>query len=133
MTDQERQELTELRDAVQANIYGKPIQWRHRLVDKWVDCGKGITTFDMGLFRYRPKPEPKTLPWSKPEHVPLNCWMRPPSQDNQRMVTAIKDDGMFIDSVCNGGGSVFFKWSELREFTYSTDRITWQPCVVTEP
>jgi hypothetical protein len=78
---------------------------------------------------YRPKPQPVSRPWSKPEDVPLNCWFRVGQGEPERLVTMVAIDGIRIAGAsCD---SAFFRWHEIAEGReYSIDRKTWKPCTV---
>lgn len=73
---------------------------------------------------------PKTRPWSKPEDVPgPACWLRLKDQRmGECMVIAIRLERVVILDL-NYEPAVY-TWAELNE--YSTDRLTWKPCEVTE-
>jgi hypothetical protein len=75
---------------------------------------------------YRAKPQPVSRPWSKPEDVPLNCWLNAPSVNNQAWLV----NGVIESGVYSAGG--LKTWSELRDYQHSTDRKTWKPCTVEE-
>lgn len=87
-------------------------------------------TFDCSAYDYRPKPEPKTVPWSKPEHVPGPvCWIR-----GDGII------GMMIVGFCAmeygvvSGNGLPFSWEDIsrRSLEYSTDCINWSKCEVVE-
>lgn len=107
---------------------------------QWIKQGSGI---DIGKhnFRHRttrPLPsEPKVRPWSKPEDVPLNCWIRGSSKDGCcAMVIGLCSFGLTVSGTYNppcGERIVRFQsWDELKGKEYSTDRRTWQKCEVQE-
>lgn len=109
---------------------GKPIQLRYTGEPRheWTDAGNPV--FELHTHEYRPKPEPVSRPWSKPEDVPGPiCWMR-------------KKNGwacMVVEVECNfvsigGGGIAACKvtWDEMKYCEHSTDRKTWLPCTVAE-
>lgn len=86
-----------------------------------------------GRWLYRPKPGPKTRPWSKPDDVPGPvCWIRCyPSDDCPTFVIGFHSKG--VRTVYDDGDSIFFAWSKMHEYEYSTDWREWKPCQVTKP
>jgi hypothetical protein len=80
---------------------------------------------------HRPKPQPVSRPWGKPEDVPLVCWIHAGKGEPERLVTMVASDGIRIAGMsCD---SAFFRWHELADgCEYSTDRKTWKPCTVEE-
>lgn len=119
---------------VQAAAAGRIIEHYSRISKTWHPpdsalCG-GLS-FGDPIECYRIKPEPVTRPWSKPEDVPGSvCWMRGARgtgvNDVQRFVTIVNSTGVSFSH----GGEVY--WARIPDWEYSTDRKTWQPCVVTE-
>lgn len=109
---------------------GKPIQIKlHNGIWKDDDTGNldGIGDND----EYRPKPEPKTRPWSKPEDVPGPvCWIRNPEQE--RLIIAIDNEGVWAGSRSFGGCAFTWENFKINGVEYSTDRKTWHKCEVTE-
>jgi hypothetical protein len=79
---------------------------------------------------FRPKPQPVSRPWSKPEDVPLNCWFRTRKGEPERLVTMVASNGIRIAGISHD--SAFFEWRELSALEHSTDRVTWKPCTVEE-
>jgi hypothetical protein len=73
---------------------------------------------------FRPKPQPVSRPWSKPEDVPLNCWLRICGTELFYLVTYLSPDWI--------GGNTLGRiaWDNLHGYEYSTDRKTWKPCTV---
>lgn len=105
---------------------GKKIEWFDG--HGWVSC----TTVN-SWHPHRPKPEPVTVPWSMPEHVPLNCWIQP-GDGSENMVVSVAPNGIKY-AYMEGDGTcviVFKRWDELQRHGYSTDRLTWKPCTVTQ-
>ena len=77
---------------------------------------------------HRPKPQLVSRPWSKPEDVPLHCWIRLKAGEPEMMVIMVANNGIRIAGItCE---SAFFEWSELSLLEHSTDRKTWKPCTV---
>jgi hypothetical protein len=111
---------------------GKPIQFDASGYDattpSWVDCQDVRHIHSVW---HRPKPQPVSRPWSKPEDVPLHCWIRIGQGEPERLVTMVASDGIRIAGVsCD---SAFFRWNEFADGReYSTDRKTWKPCTVEE-
>jgi len=105
---------------------GKPIQFIPVQNDTWQDYLHTHMMPDLTNRPFRPKPQPFARPWSKPEDVPLNCWLRSPKSGSMHLVTQLSNDGTWGHTL----GRKF--WSELNEYEYSTDRINWKPCAVEE-
>lgn len=111
--------------AVEAFLSGKSVECKHAdREDLWEENQQPLWIFDR--FQYRPKPEPVFAPWSKPEHVPLNCWIRHKSAIPIYCITSISDSGIVM------GGEMSADWSHLERFEWSTGCVTWKPCTVTE-
>lgn len=109
---------------------GKPVQILHEQKG-WID-NPSNDLVDIDTIEYRPKPEPVTRHWSKPEDVPINCWIRWTEDGNQYLVTAILDKGV----QCKWDGSRYTStWDALRAggVKHSTDRKEWKPCVTEAP
>ena len=124
-----KEQLRDNAAAFQAFVDGKRIQFNSFLygatTNIWVD------TYDLNRIHdiwHRPKPQPVSRPWSKPEDVPLNCWLRSPKYAAIHLVTQLSNDGTWGHTL----GRVL--WSELNKdkYEYSTDRVTWKPCTVEE-
>ena len=93
---------------------------------RWYDVSD--VNFYVSGYIWRPKPQPVSRPWSKPEDVPLNCWIRTGKGGPDRMVITVASDGIRIAGIyCD---SAFYRWHELSITEYSTDRKTWKPCTV---
>lgn len=113
--------------AMIAHAEGKPVQWREDDDAEWTDTEHPIWQCDD--VSYRPKPEPKTRQWSKPDDVPGPvCWLRVVDDAAELMVVGMDELTINISQA----GS--YKWSKLHEegFQYSTDRKTWHKCEVSE-
>jgi hypothetical protein len=116
----------QLRDnaaAMLAFADGKPIEYDSSSGETPSWCGTTDITYIQTIW-HRPKPQPVSRPWSKPEDVPLNCWLNAPSVNNQAWLV----NGVIESGVYSAGG--LKTWSELHQFRYSTDRKTWKPCTV---
>lgn len=121
--------LRERADAMDAHANGKKVQCRSNGADDsiWVDT---FPSWISGIC-YRPKPEPETVGWHKPEHVPALCWLRSTKNPaSYSLVTMIECGGVWAASV---SGNQFFMWHHLSrpEMRHSTDHITWKPCTLT--
>jgi hypothetical protein len=136
-----KKQLAQNADAMKAAIAGQPVQYKMHCNDEWLEAPQDSVTgllWNCNQFEYRPKPHPVSRPWSKPEDVPLNCWIRVGQGEPERLVTMVASDGIRIAGVsCD---SAFFRWQELAEgrelafgCEYSTDRVTWKPCTVEDP
>ena len=109
---------------------GMPIQFIAANSDKWVDYLHTDMMPDFANRPFRPKPQPVSRPWSKPDDVPGPvCWIRwIDERNNERMIVHVDGSGIFSGSQmkCVMFGGEFLKWE------YSTDRKTWHPCTVEE-
>lgn len=116
------EQLKQTRDAMTAFLEGKPVQFSISN-SPWQDCGNEEPGWELRHTLYRPKPTPRTVPWSKPEHVPLNCWLRW-AQTMELLVTAVGTHGVRSNSE--------YSWEQLGllRAEYSTDRKQWLPCTI---
>lgn len=127
------EELRLCADAKEAYDKGLPIEHRNAGTNggNWYPC-KDQFTLNNG-WRYRPKPQPKTRPWSKPEDVPGPvCWLRYKlTPTDCSMIIGIDRDG--IESLLGPSVKHDF-WVDLKNQEHSTTRLpdSWQPCEVTE-
>jgi hypothetical protein len=129
-----KEQLRDNAAAMLAFADGKPIELFTQ--DKWSESL--FTSGDAHLLldcmgqgnHYRPKPQPVSRPWSKPEDVPLNCWIRAGKGEPERLVTMVASDGICMFGVLGSGA--FFGWNSLAPYEHSTDRKTWKPCTVEE-
>ena len=107
---------------------GKPIQFIAANSDRWVDYLHTDMVPDLTNRPFRPKPQPVSRPWSKPDDVPGPvCWIRwIDERNNERMIVHVDGSGIFSGSQmkCVMFGGEFLKWE------YSTDRKAWHPCTV---
>jgi hypothetical protein len=117
--------------AMVAHSDGKPIQFK-RLDDgpnEW-RTPLGGECWNLDTLQYRPKPEPKTRPWSKPEDVPGPlCWIRNESGAEWLVLSVHKEGIHYSGSDWNHRTLDF---SKLNYYEHSTDRKIWLPCVVSE-
>lgn len=114
--------------AMLAHTDGKPIQFLHSAYG-WTDTddmegiGSGI--------EYRPKPQPITRPWSKPEDVPGPvCWMRHNRTDGGCMLVIGIEPKLGIEALVWKSKVEILTWAEISGWEYSTDRRTWRKCEV---
>ena len=124
-----KEQLAQNADAMNAAIAGQPVQYKMHCNDEWLEAPQNSVTgllWNCDQFAYRPKPQPVSRPWSKPEDVPLHCWLNAPGVNNQAWLV----NGVMESGVYSAGG--LKSWSELHQFQYSTDRVTWKPCTVEE-
>lgn len=140
MTTQERNKASAAIFTAAAD--GKECEWNSH--DKrWVKCDPFARGEYGNVINYpelcRIKPEPVTRPWSKPEDVPgVVCWIGRKDGKNipgrGGMIITILDEGICAWAGNKTGAIAFFSWDNIRKekAEYSTDRKTWQPCVVTE-
>lgn len=116
--------------AVEAHLSGRPVQLAalNRDNPEWVDTVTPGWRFD--AVSYRPKPEPRVRPWSKPDDVPGPvCWVRANGAVGA-MVVGMTGAGMQC-----GADPEILTWKEIEtaKTEYSTDRREWKKCEVTEP
>jgi hypothetical protein len=138
MTDSNKQKAAAIFTAA---ADGKTIQWNNDELG-WVKCdpfapGEIRNVVNAPQF-YRIKPKLVTRLWSRPEHVPGPvCWIRQKSSpDFQAMIVGTSPYGLDVVACPHNLEPKTYlrirKWSDLTDREYSTDRKTWQPCVVTE-
>jgi hypothetical protein len=124
-----KEQLRDNAAAMLAFADGKPIQFNPSANDDpdpdsiWWDT-KDLTYIQ--TIWHRPKPQPVARPWSKPEDVPLNCWLRPHGGGIMYLITNLSQEGTWGHTL----GRI--RWSDMPRFEYSTDRVTWKPCTVEE-
>jgi hypothetical protein len=122
-----KEQLRDNAAAMLAFADGKPIQFDASSYGSttpiWADT-KALTHIQD--IWHRPRPQPVARPWSKPEDVPLNCWLRICGTELFYLVTYLSQDWI--------GGSTLGRiaWDNLHGYEYSTDRVTWKPCTVEE-
>lgn len=126
MNTAEREDLENLRDAVDAYINGRPVQ-RRDCMGMWIEVEEPIFSLK---YTWRPKPQHKTRDWTAAD-VPFPCWLRLKSApENQWLVVNVDDIG--IKTGINFGHAT---WEKLRaDAEHSTTRKpdSWHPCEVTE-
>lgn len=127
-----KEQLRDNAAAMLAFADGKPIQFNPSANNdpdaKWLDT---IDLTEIETVWHRPKPQPVSRPWSKPEDVPGPvCWIRRHNCHWSRLVIMVNEKRIScIDGDCTAIKSLDF--SELAEHhEYSTDRVTWRPCTV---
>jgi hypothetical protein len=114
--------------AMVAFAEGKPFQFRSVGTKEWLDYDTSRMRLpDYKCWEYRPKPGPKPGPkaryWSKPEDVPLNCWIG--YSNGRALVLCVSTDG--VKTQYHN-----YAWSELKGMKHSTDLKTWHKCEVNE-
>lgn len=112
---------------------GKPVEARGIApITDWLDQSFPIS-FNFEQVEYRPKPEPVTRPWSKPQDVPAPvCWVRNSKYPQDAyLIVGIRDNGI---SYGRSDAGQFVNWThpEFSNLEYSTDRHEWKPCVISE-
>lgn len=115
--------------AMLAIVDGKPIQhrWKDDSDTQWMDTQNPV--WNMPDYFYRPKPEPVSRQWSKPEDVPGPvCWLRyVGDNENHWLVIGIgKLDGIQASLTAD------ISWEDVGEYEYSTDRKVWNTCTIIE-
>ncbi len=123
------EQLKDLRDAIDAHLQGKPVEKKHNESTDWEPCLHPTWTTEYWL--YRPAPKPVTRKWSKPEDVPLNCWLMATGHDLPSLVVGFTRKGIVY---AVEGRNQELRWDEVSQINvvHSTDRKTWKPCEVTE-
>jgi hypothetical protein len=123
-----KEQLRDNAAAMLAFADGKPIQFNPSANNDpdsiWWDT-KDLTYIQ--TIWHRPKPQPVSRPWGKPEDVPGPvCWLRPKGGGNMLyLITHLSGDGTLGHTL----GRIV--WSEMVDlYEYSTDRVTWKPCTV---
>lgn len=116
-----KDQLKDLRDAIDAHLAGKPVQYQHQS-GAWID--QSNPTFYSGfLWRPKPKPEPPK-PWDCMADVPTGCWIRYQNGD-MFLITSIQGRGVVWD--CQ-----LFGWDKFQGLAYSTtpaNDASWKPCL----
>lgn len=114
---------------------GKPVQWRDIDSGIWSDVEQPSWLFELNV--YRPKPAPKTRPWSKRSDISSEpvIWLKLTTElqvDFETMIVTIGDSG--VRAIGESGMVEFFNWMRLRQYkaAYSTNRNGWHPCEVAE-
>lgn len=130
MTDKDELTLQTAR-AVIAHSEGKKIQVKYSGSDQWDDWVIQEFPEPGDGNNYRPKPQPKRVHWSKPEHVPGPvCWVRRRGQPACWLITCVCDDAIYFGST-KPLQALFRDLPRIID-EYSTDRINWHPCTVEE-
>lgn len=121
------EQLRQTAAAMNAFADGKLIQYKRLDGGEWMDIIDPMWRPDQ--CEYRPRPEPVSRPWSKPEDVPGPvCWLRMNSDGyvaSEQLITFISRDGVVF-----GGARMI--WSQLEKYSYSVDRLIWGSCTVTK-
>ncbi len=129
------EDIEGLKQALIAHEKGEPWEVRHMDVAEWNNSNPDhAPSGDLETYRYRAKPKPATRDWCKPEDVPGPiCWIRNKGSRTHFLIIAVSESGIVCASSNNGTN--LFAWERLPTGIpneYSTDRITWHPCKVTE-
>lgn len=113
---------------------GNPIEYRLAgSNNRWLNYSPdSMAAPDWGSWEYRPKPEPVSRPWSKPDDVPGPvCWIR---RDHwERLIIMVNPSRItFVGGVASKLEDI--NWDEIQRdgCEYSTDRKTWHKCEVRE-
>jgi len=124
-------------EAMIAFAEGRPIQ--HIAISEtntpreWTDTGK-FPNWLMDHYAYRPKPKPKTRPWSGPDDVPGPvCFVRyATSNSHWQIISGADGDGVWIllGGPLNPVSRKVLYRVMAENWRCSTDRKTWLPCTV---
>lgn len=136
-------QLRQYAAAMLALADGKPVQSRPPGDPQWADISPEVLTWNFKFNEYRPKPEPRVRPWSKPEDVPGPvCWIRgrhdlpyPHPDYREQLIIGFSNPTAFITASCGCEPVVMstqFSGCRWEHMEYSTDRKMWHPCTVTE-
>lgn len=94
--------------------------------------GKFAEIPNWNLHILRPAPGPKLAPWDAPEDVPEPvCYLRRKGATGCTAITHFNDDGLTIISrypYREKPYNLVVTWGDLKDWEYSTDRVTWKPC-----
>lgn len=78
--------------------------------------------------------ETQAAPWSKPEHVPGPvCWIRVAGQVfTCALIVGVDSGGVVNFDPSMNAQDCITKWAAFETIAheYSTDRVTWKPCIV---
>lgn len=123
--------------AMLAYADGKEVQYLGDAVNNtWRD---GVVWKSVGAspdwnHSHRPKPQPLTRLWSKPEDVPgPACWLRRNGPSGgQFLILQMDYTGLSAGYAVVTSSRHIIMWEELVQFEHSTDRKTWHKCEVEE-
>jgi hypothetical protein len=114
-------------DAYEAAMAGKPVEWWNEDSKEWITEQVRPEVWSLDWPR-RPKPEPTTRPWDKPDDVPLNCWIQGSNPKAATLIVGIDDHGIVVWK--SSQEMLKIGWSEIHNYRHSVDRITWKACEV---
>ena len=121
-----REQAKELWPLVKALAEGKEIECNASINPKGWCAATHLETcnFDLKMFRYRIKPEPKYRPW-KPEEVPMPCVVRAKDTDCVQLVL-----WKHSNHICIGSSDYTIDYIKLyNEWEHSLDHgKAWLPC-----
>lgn len=124
-------QLREYASAVEAAMNDQPVEYWDEASQRWV-LEKYIPDI-WTTTPHRPKPAPKTRPWSHND-IPALCWIAPLMENGNRgletMIIAVGAWYVSVYSCFEECKIVDFK--DLHKYVYSTDRKTWHKCEVQE-
>lgn len=130
-----REETAEAIKVMQAWCDGKTIELCDDQLPEWQVLILNSPNWQFGSgVRYRIKPEPTLVPWSKPEDVPMNCWVCCKTTDGGIRVGSgclvlSKDDvGVLICAVQSCHPVVRSYQMLFDEFLFSIDGKEWNQC-----
>lgn len=123
--------------AILAHLNGEPVEYRYINEVAWIRLAPyHDAPWNSDKVFFRPTPAPKMRPWSKPEDVPIHCWLKyATSIGAWQAVTAADDIGMTLLLGDESHPTLHrATWETIAQhWLYSTDRVTWKKCEVTEP
>lgn len=124
LPEAQRERLYKNIAAMQAYLDGKDIQRFNEGGNVWEDIT--FPTWFVTNMDYREKPKASVRFWSRPEDVPGPvCWLRFEGFYTQYLITTMCTDYVYL-------GGLKYSWDVTEKCEYSTDRVTWLPCVVKE-
>lgn len=126
------EQLKDLHAAIDAHRAGKPCEVSVDGGCNWNDVNPANSTWAIGVAFFRPKAEPKTRPWSKPDDVPGSvCWIKPAGSVRAYMAMVV---GFYFSGIRVVTSEIDeIEYTEIHKYEYSTDRKTWLPCTTIEP
>lgn len=117
--------LDELIVVLQAAKAGKTIEFEHiGRPTVWEQKLSSDTSWNLFVYNYRVKPEPKRVPLEAKD-IPPVCWIRDPNgfADTNRLVITVAPAGIVAADDYRISYTTL-----MNRYEYSTDRVNWKPC-----